>query len=84
MLRAIKELQMFLLEHPKAGQELSNTDLMSYALIKINNTGVMYAKSLERWNAKDITDRKAWATFRQHMIAKFEKLITSSVGPMLG
>ena len=46
MLRATEEVQMFLLAHPKAGQELADTNLISYTLIKLNKTGGVYAKSL--------------------------------------
>ena len=30
--------------------------------------GGMYAKSLERWNKKDLTNHKVWATFHHNMI----------------
>ena len=46
MLRATEEVQMFLLAHPKAVQELADTNLISYTLIKLNKTGGVYAKSL--------------------------------------
>ena len=79
----IEEVQMFLLAHPEAGQELADTDLISYALIKINNMNGMYINSLERWNPKALTNLKTWSTFRKHMIVKFEKLIASSARPTL-
>ena len=52
ILWAIEEVQMLLLAHPEAGQELANTNLILYALIKLNNAGGMYTKVLKRWNAK--------------------------------
>ena len=74
---------MFLLAHTKAGKEMADTNLISYALIKLNKTGSMYTKPLERWNAKALTDRKTWANFRQHMIAEFKKITASGAGPTI-
>ena len=84
MLRAIKEVQMFLLAHPKACQELANKNLISYSLINLKKTGGMYTKVLEHWKAKELTYHTTWPTFCQHMIGKFEKLITSGARPTIG
>ena len=59
-------------------------NLISYALIKINKTGGMYTKDPEHWNAKELTNRKTWATFRQNIIAEFEDIIASGARPTLG
>ena len=75
---------MLLFVHPKSGQELADANLILYTLIKINKTGGMYNKSLKHLNAKEINDRNTWATFRQHMIAEFKKLIVSGAGTTLG
>ena len=83
MLRAIKEVQMFLLVHPKASQELANTNIISYVIIKLNKTGGIYTKALNCWNTKALIDRKTWAKFFQNMIAEFEIIIASGAGPIL-
>ena len=83
MLRAIEEVQMFLLAHSEADKELANTNLILYTLININKTGGMYTKALKRWNTKELTDRKIWDTFHQHMIVEFEKLIASGARPTI-
>ena len=49
---------MFLLAHPKDGQELAGTNFISYVLIKLNKTGGMYNKDPERWNAKELANHK--------------------------
>ena len=83
MLRSIKEVQMFLLVHPKAIQELANTNIISYVIIKLNKTGGIYTKDLKRWNTKAIIDRKTWAKCFQKMMAEFEIIIASGAGPTL-
>ena len=80
----IKEVHILLLAHTKSGQELADTNLISYAFIKSNKTGVIYTKAPESWNEKELTNRKTWATLRHHMIAEFENLIASGAGPTLG
>ena len=58
MLLAIKEVHMFLLAHPEAGQKLSDMNLILYTLINLNKTGDMYTRALELWNVKELTDCK--------------------------
>ena len=84
VLRDIKEVQMFLLAHPKSGQELADTNFISYAFINLNKTGGIYTKSIEHCNAKELSNSKTWDTFRQHMIAEFGKIVASGAGPTLG
>ena len=43
----------------------------------------MYTKALKRWNTKELTDSKTWATFCQLMIVEFENLIASGAGTTL-
>ena len=50
MLRVIEEVQIFLLSNPEEDRQLSETNLIGYALIKLSKCGGMYAKALERWN----------------------------------
>ena len=75
---------MFVSAHPKADQELADTNLISYTLIKLYNTGGMYTKALNRWNTNELTNRKMWDTFCQHMISEIENIIASGAGPTLG
>ena len=49
MLRNIKEVQMFLLANPDEDCQQKKTQLITYALIKLTNTG-LYNKAIERWN----------------------------------
>ena len=46
MLRGIKEVQIFLLANLEKGRKLTETNLISYALIKLTKTGGMYAKGI--------------------------------------
>ena len=47
MLHNIEGVQIFLLSNPEGKRQLSNISLISYALIKMNNTG-LYGKPIER------------------------------------
>ena len=60
ILWVVEEFKIFLLAHPEADLELADTNLISYALIKLNNTGSM-----------ELANLKTWATFRKHIIAEF-------------
>ena len=48
MLRVIEEVQIFLLANPEEDRQLSEPNLIGYALIKLYKCGGMYAKALER------------------------------------
>ena len=50
MWRGIEEVQIFLLANPEEDRQLSEPNLIGYALIKISKCGGMYVKALERWN----------------------------------
>ena len=50
MLRGIEEVQIFLLANPEEDRQLSDLNLIRYALIKLSKCGGMYAKALKRWN----------------------------------
>ena len=50
MLRGIEEVQIFLPANPEEDRQLSEPNIIGYALIKLSKCGGMYAKSLERWN----------------------------------
>ena len=83
MLRAVEEVQLFLLSHPEPDQELPDLALIKFALIKLMKTG-LYSKLIERWNGKLIGSRRDWAQFRAHCVAEYVKLLDESGGPTLG
>ena len=82
MIWSIGEVQLFLLLHPKDNMSLSGMELINYAMIKINKTGIYY-KALERWNAKVETDRIVWEKFHNHMIEEYKKLLAKGGGETL-
>jgi hypothetical protein len=45
--------------------------MISYVLIKTNNTG-LYGKPIEWWNKRDISDHQRWAIFRSVMVAEYK------------
>ena len=57
MLCNIKEVQMFLLVNPDEDCQQKETQLITYALIRVTNTG-LYNKAIERWNSRDVAGRK--------------------------
>ena len=58
MLRVIEEVQIFLLANPEEDRQLSEPNLIRYALSRLSKCGGMYAKALERWNKVIPTNRK--------------------------
>jgi hypothetical protein len=84
MLRAIEEVQMFLLADMEENQEMTEVQLIKYGLIKLSKTGGLYVKAIEHWNARDPKDRRAWVDFKTHMIEEYEKLLRESGGTTMG
>ena len=84
MLRAIEEVQMFLLADTEENQEMTEVQLIKYGLIKLSKTGGLYVKAIEHWNARAPTDRRAWVDFKTHMIEEYEKLLRESGGTTMG
>ena len=84
MLQVIKEVQISLLANPEEDHQLSEPNLIGYALIKFSKCGGMYAKALERWNKVILNSRKKWAIFRKHMINEYEIKITEGGGTRMG
>ena len=80
MLRSIEEVQMFLLASPDEGRQLSEVNLIDHALIKLSETGGMYAKALEKWNGRTPSERKTWAKFREVMVQQYEKMLAEGTG----
>ena len=48
MLIVIKEVQLFLLANLDEDRALTEPNLISYALIKLTNTGGIYARGIEK------------------------------------
>ena len=80
MLRDMEETQMFLMANADEDRALKETQLITYALIKLAGTG-LYSKAIERWSAKTINDRKVWANFRVHMVNEYERMLAEGTGP---
>ena len=79
MLRTIEEVQMFLLADRAEDRGLKQAQLISYALIKLSKTG-LYGKAIEKWNARQLKDRKLWADFRAFMIEQYERMLREAGG----
>ena len=84
MFRGIEEFHIFLLANSKEDRQLSDPNLIVYALIKLSKCGGMYAKSLERWNKVIPSNRNKWAIFCKHMINEYELKITERGGTTMG
>ena len=84
MLRAMEEIQMFLMAHPDGDREMSDVNLISYGAIKLSKCGGLYTKAMERWQAKASYEKKVWANFRTHYITEYEKLLAEGSGTTLG
>ena len=84
MLKGIEDVQMFLLANEEEGREMTDTNLISYGLIKVAKTGGMYTKALERWHLKPANERTKWTNFRAHMIEEYKKLLAQGSGITMG
>ena len=80
----IEEVQIFLLANPEEDRQLSEPNIIAYALINLSKCGGMYAKALERWNKVLPKNRKKWAIFRKHMINEYELKITEGGDSTMG
>jgi hypothetical protein len=58
MLRKVEAVQIFLLSNPEEERQMSDVTMISYALIKMYNTG-LYGKPIKRWNERTAEDRKS-------------------------
>ena len=83
MIRDMEEVQLFLAANPDGQQELTEPNLIQYASIKLAKTG-LYAKALEKWHVKPHEDRRAWQTFRAHMISEYERMLAEAGGSTFG
>ena len=64
-------------------QHRSNVSLISYALIKLNNTG-LYGKPIKRWNDRTVQDRQRWSVFRPALVAEYEQRLREGGGMTMG
>ena len=84
MLKDIEDVQRFLLANPVNKMEMSQVQLILYGLIKLSKTGVLYAKAVERWNAKDLYLRQVWLNFKTHFVEQYEKMLVAGGGTSIG
>ena len=75
---------MFLMAHPDGDRQLSDVNLISYAMIKLSKCGGLYTKAIERWQIKAKENKKIWANFCQHLITEYENLLVEGGGTTLG
>ena len=48
---------MFLMENPDGDYELSDVNLISYAMIKLSEYGGLYIEAIYMWQIKNTTDK---------------------------
>ena len=84
MLRDIEDVQMFLLAHPEGDKEMSEPQLIDYAMIKLSKTGGLYSKGMTRWRQREPNERKKWTDFVPFMVKEYERLQTELGGTTLG
>ena len=80
MLFGIEEIQMSILENPDKGRKLTEVLMISYALIKMVNTGI-YVKYIERWKNLTTADWKQWVELCAFFIAEYELMLREGKGP---
>ena len=73
LLRRIEEVQIFLLEKPDKGRQLSEVNIIDHDLNKLSKTGGMYVKALNNWNWLTPDERKTWFQLRKVMGDQYEK-----------
>mgnify|MGYP000441937942 FL=1 len=83
MLREVEAVQIFLLSNPEEEHQMLDVTMISYALIKMYNTG-LYGKPIERWNERTAEDRKSWAVFWPAMVAEYERMLREGGGSTVG
>jgi len=83
MLCQIEEVQQFIIANPEGIQQMSESNLIQFAVIKAGKAG-LYTKALERWRTKDPTKCNAWMDFRAHMIGEYENLLLEGGGTTFG
>ena len=83
VLREIEAVQIFLLSNPEESRQMSEVTMISYALIKMFNTG-LYGKPIERWNERTAGDRQLWSTFCPAMVAEYERMLREGGGSTVG
>jgi len=82
MLRGVEEVQLFLLSNPDEHRQLPDALMISYTLIKIANTG-LYAKALECWHGRTITERRQWSDFCPLFVHEYEHILHAGSVPSM-
>ena len=75
---------MFLMAHPDGYHELSDVNLITYAMIKLSKCGGLYTKAIELWQSKTKEGKKTRENFRQYLITEYEKLLSEGGGKTVG
>ena len=44
--------------HTDGDRELSNVNIIIYAMVKLSKCGDLYTKAIDRWKTKDAMDKK--------------------------
>ena len=57
--------------HPEGDKEMSELQLIDYAMIKLSKTGGLYAKGMTRWRQRDIEDKKKYCMKRSSYFLSF-------------
>jgi hypothetical protein len=83
MLQEIEAVQIFLFSNPEETREMSDVTMISYALIKMFNTG-LYGKPGEQWNERLANERQTWDVFRPAMVAEYERMLRKGGGSTVG
>ena len=84
MLQNIEQVQRFLLQNPEEDRQLTQVNLIGYAVIKLSKTGGMYQKALEKWQLRDVDERKSWAAFSKFMVEQYKRLLKLGTGITMG
>ena len=53
---------MFLLAHQEGDKEMSESQIIDYAMIKLSKTGGLYVKDMTRWRQREPEERKSGET----------------------
>ena len=84
MLSAIEEVKLFLLSNPDEDRALTESNLISYALINLTKKGGVYDKEIEKWQKRPPQNRRKWAKLLAHMVKDYERQITETGEPTWG
>ena len=69
---------MFLMTYRDGDCEISNVNLIRYAMIKLSKCGNLYTKAIYQWQIKNAADKKIW------LIVDYEKVLPEGRVTTLG